>query len=570
MNRAYVPYQSVRNNLIKTANGNEAPDLILRGGKIINVFSGRITDGDILVKDGYIAAVGDYSDIFPSDGNFNVVHIDGKYVSPGFVNAHVHVESSMVMPKVYTQEELRFGTSTIITDPHEIANVGGLKAVESLLNMTEELPINYYVMLPSCVPATPFEHAWEVIDADGLVRLKDNPRVLGLGEMMNVPGVLDCADDVMDKLSKFDGMIIDGHSPMLTGHGLSAYAASGIMTDHESSSFEEAIEKLDQGIAVLVREGSAAKNLDDIICGAVKNNVDTSNMAFCTDDKHLSDVCAEGTIRCNIKKAISLGLSPIAAYCMATINAARIYGLSHIGAVAPSYKADLIILNDINNVDIYNVYKDGVPFNELEFEQTINSSDYLFNSVNYAPIDSSSFALPSCDKYDVIGMVDNQIITKCLEYSYADMEKALENGELLKIAVIERHHATGNIGIGLINGYGLRNGAVATTVGHDSHNIIVVGSNDDDMLVAVEELKRINGGYSVVNDGKAIGSLPLPFGGLMSVLSAEEFIPMLDKTIEAARSLGINENIDPFITLSFMALPVIPEIRITDMGIFKL
>lgn len=563
-------FAQVRQVLIKTAIGEIKPDLILRGGKIINVFTGKITLGDILIKDGYIAAVGDYSEMYPTADGFEIVELDGKYVSSGFINSHVHIESSMVLPNTYAREEVRFGTTTIITDPHEIGNVGGMPALESILEMTENLPINYFVMLPSCVPSTPFEHAGAVLTAQELVKLKNNSRVLGLGEMMNVPGVLGCSEDVIDKLNAFDDKIIDGHSPMLSGNALSAYAAAGIRTDHESAAFNEALEKLSLGLSVLVREGSAAKNLEDIIRGVVENQIDTRNMAFCTDDKHLSDVCKEGTIRCNIKKAIALGLSPIKAYQMATINAAKIYGLKHIGAVAPSYKADLVILDDIENVSISAVYKDGIPFDRLCFEQDLFCPKYLLDSVNYAPISDLDLKLSTSEKYPVIGIIENQIITKKLEYTYSDAQKALADGELLKIAVIERHNATGNIGVGLIKNYGLRNGAVATTVGHDSHNIIVVGDNDKDMLLAVEELKNIKGGYTVVSNGKVLSSLPLVFGGLMSVLPTNEFIAQLDKTIAAARSLGVNKNIDPFITLSFMALPVIPEIRITDMGIFEL
>lgn len=563
-------FAQVRQSLIKTAMGEIKPDLILRGGKIINVFTEKINSEDILIKNGYIAAVGDYSEMYPISDGFEIVELNGKYVSAGFINSHVHVESSMVLPNTYAREEVRFGTTTIITDPHEIGNVGGMPALESILEMTENLPINYFVMLPSCVPSTPFEHAGAVLTANELIKLKNNPRVLGLGEMMNVPGILNCFEDVIDKLDAFDDKIIDGHSPMLSGKSLSAYASAGIMTDHESASFDEALEKLSLGLSVLVREGSAAKNLEDIISGVITNKIDTNNIAFCTDDKHLSDVCKEGTIRCNIKKAIALGLSPIKAYQMATINAAGIYGLKHIGAVAPSYKADLVILNDIENVNIFAVYKDGIPFERLNFEQNLSCPKYLLNSVNYAPISESNFELPKSEKYSVIEIVENQIITKKLEYSYADAQKALADGELLKIAVIERHNATGNIGIGLIKGYGLKNGSVATTVGHDSHNIIVVGDNNKDMLVAVEELKRIKGGYAVISKGKVLESLPLTFGGLMSILPADKFINQLDKTIDAAKSLGVNKNIDPFITLSFMALPVIPEIRITDMGIFEM
>lgn len=563
-------FAKVRQSLIKTALGESKPDLILRGGKIINVFTGKINSGDILIKDGYIAAVGDYSEMYPTADGFEIVNLDGKYVSAGFINSHVHVESSMVLPNTYAREEVRFGTTTIITDPHEIGNVGGMPALESILQMTENLPINYFVMLPSCIPSTPFEHSGAILTAKDLIKLKNNPRVIGLGEMMNVPGVLNCSEDVMDKLNVFDDKIIDGHSPALSGHALSAYSSAGIITDHESASFGEALEKLNMGFSILVREGSAAKNLDEIIRGVVENGIDTSNMAFCTDDKHLSDVCKEGTIRCNIKKAIAIGLPTIKAYQMATINAAKIYGLRHIGAVAPSYKADLVILDNLENVSISSVYKDGIPFERLNFEQDLSCPEYLLDSVNYAPISASSFTLPKNEKYPVIGIIENQIITKKLEYTSNEIETALANRELLKIAVIERHHATGNIGIGLIKGYGLKNGAVATTVAHDSHNIIVVGDNDEDMLLAVEELKNIKGGYTVVSKGKVAESLPLTFGGLMSILPSDEFISHLDKTIAAAKKLGVNENIDPFITLSFMALPVIPEIRITDIGIFEI
>lgn len=557
----------VNKNLIDTALGKAEPQLVLKNGKIINVFSGEILNGDIIVCDGYIAAV-DYGIGDKGYGSAKVVDLGGRYVSPGFVNAHVHVESSMVAPPVYAKEEIRFGTTTLITDPHEIANVGGLSAVKNILDMTEGLPVNYYLMLPSCVPSTPFEHSGAVLDAEELIKLKNHSRVLGLGEMMNVPGVLSLDSGVADKLNAFSDKMIDGHSPSLGGRELQAYVSAGIKTDHESSSYEEAIEKLRAGMAVLVREGSAAKNLEEIISGVVKNKICTDNIAFCTDDKHLSNVAAQGTIRYNIKKSVALGLEPIKAIQMATINAARIYGLKDIGAVAPGYKADIVVFDSFEDMKIFDVYKSGVPFAQCVFKSETSVDNALLNSVNIKPLNKDSFDLPEKDSYAVIEIVEQQIVTKKMILSNDEVKKGLKNGGILKIAVIERHRATGNVGVGLIKGYGLKNGAVATTVGHDSHNIIVVGDNDSDMMLAVEQIKTCGGGYTVVSNGKIIDTLSLPFGGLMSFDDAESFVKKLDKIIESAYSLGINRNIDPFITLSFMALPVIPELRITDMGVF--
>lgn len=547
--------------LIKVSRGNEKADLVLKNSKVINVFTGEIVEGDVAVSDGIIAGVGKYNGKKETD-------LNGKYVAPGFINAHVHVESSMVTPFVYSMEELKWGTTTIITDPHEIANVNGMIALENILKAAKQSPVNYYVMLPSCVPATSFEHSGAILNTDNLAKLKNDANVLGLGEMMNTAGVLNCDDEVLKKLSEFSDKIIDGHSPMLSGNDLNAYICSGVQTDHESVTYEEAVEKLRCGMSVLVREGSASKNLEAIISGVVKNGTDTFNMAFCTDDKHLADVKKDGTIRYNIKKSVELGLSPIKAIQMATINAARIYGLKNIGAVACGYKADIVVLDDIKTMKINDVYKDGVRVSELKSKPYMKFDKILFNSVNAAPLSENSFVIPEKGEYTVIGIVENQIITKKLTMSGEEVSKGIKNGTVRKIAVIERHHATGNVAAAYISGYGLKHGAVATTVAHDSHNIIVIGDNDIDMKLAAEQLEKIHGGYTIVKDGKVIDSLPLELSGLMSVKSADEFIPMLDRIINTAYEMGVNRNIDPFITLSFMALPVIPEIRITDCGLF--
>lgn len=551
-----------KNWLIQTALGETRPDLVLQNGKVINVFTGEIVSADIAITRGVISGVGKYS------GKSNI-DLDGKYVAPGFINAHCHVESSMVTPPAYCIEELKWGVTTVITDPHEITNVAGGDGVQFMLDTSDNLPMNYYVQLPSCVPATPFEHAGAVFTADKMEPFLSHPRVLGLGEMMNYPGVSGCDPEVMAKLELFDGRVIDGHAPGITGNALQAYAAAGIHTDHESVTYEEALEKLRAGMAVLVREGSASKNLRDILSGVIANGIDTTNMAFCTDDKHLSDIRREGTILHNIKLAISLGMRPVAAIQMATINAARIYGLRDLGAVAPGYRADLVILNDLKALSVDEVYKDGKAYTEHATPRKgVHAGTEILHTVNLAPLEETAFSLPDRVEYPVIQIIPGQIATKKSTVGVQDVGAQIASGALRKIAVVERHHATGMIGVGLIAGYGLTHGAVATTVAHDSHNLIVVGDNDADMVAAVRELERVQGGYTIVADGEIKGTLTLPVCGLMSDKPAEALIQNLENLIETARQAGVREGIDPFITLSFMALPVIPEIRITDMGIF--
>lgn len=552
--------------LINAAQEKTVPDLVLKNGTVLNVFTGELLHEDVAIAKGYIIGTGSYT-------ARKEVDVNGKFIVPGFINSHVHVESSMVTPLVYSLEELRHGTTTIITDPHEIANVGGAEALEDILDAARSSPINYYVMLPSCVPSTPFEHSGAVLDADTLFTLKNDPNVLGLGEMMNTVGVLNNDASVTDKLEMFSDMVIDGHAPSMTGKSLNAYACAGITTDHESTTYEEAVEKLRSGISILVREGSASKNLEAIITGVVKNSTETSNLAFCTDDKHLADIRKEGTISHNIRKAVSLGLPVLKAYQMATINAARIYGLKNTGAVACGYKADLVVLDDLETVKICEVYKDGKPFKDIvippkkQYAAPALGTDPM-KSVNPAPLLRRAFEIPENDTYDVIGIIKNQITTDHLTMTHEELTEGLSNGSIRKIAVIERHHATGCFACAYIKGYGLSHGAIGTTVAHDSHNIIVIGDNDDDMFTAVNELKNINGGYIIVSDGKVTGSLPLELGGLMSTKTADEFIPELDAIIKKAHEAGVDPEIDPFITLSFMALPVIPKLRITDCGLF--
>ena len=524
-----------KRKMISAALMRKKPDLVLKNARIVNVFTSEIISGDVAVAEGMIVGTGEYS-------GKKEVDLQGKYVLPGFVNAHVHVESSMVTPEAYAMEELRHGTTTLITDPHEIVNVGGAEAIKDILAAAERSPANYYVMLPSCVPSTPFENSGAVLNAEDLIPFRDNEFVPGLGEMMNSVGVLAGDKDIMAKLDGFEGMIVDGHFPMGTGKALNAYITAGIHTDHESISFEEALEKVRAGLAVLIREGSASRNLDDIVRGIVREGTDISGFAFCTVD-------------------------PIKAIKIATINAARIYGLKRIGAVACGYKADLVVVDELEKMNIVQVYKDGVPFEEIKPPKG-KYSDILIDNVNIAPITEEAFYIPERENYSVIGIVNKQIVTKKLTYNNEQLKEGISDGSIRKIAVIERHYKTGNCAAAYIKGYGLRHGAVASTVAHDSHNIVVVGDNDPDMYTAVIRLKSIGGGYVIVGDGKIIGELPLRLGGLMSLKKADAFIPELDAVIEKAFEMGVNREIDPFITLSFMALPVIPELRITDCGLF--
>ena len=550
-----------RKALIDVAAGRVKADVVFKNGRIIQVLTGEILTGDIAVKDGFIAAVGKY------EGE-KVIDLGGRYVSPGFINAHCHVESSMALPEIYCREELRHGVTAVIADPHEIANVSGTAGIDFMLERARNLPLHLYIQAPSCVPATPFEHSGSVLSADDLTPYASKDGVLGLGEMMNFVGTADADGEIIKKLELFKGKIIDGHLPC--PEFLGPYAAAGIETDHESVTFEEALAKLRVGIAVLVREGSGSKNLENIIKGVVKHGADTSNMAFCTDDKHLLDIHRDGTIRGHIKRAIELGLSPMAAYRMATLNAARIYGLKDMGAIAPGRRADLVILDDFEKVSVCDVYIGGKSFDEVKKDFFVRDvPENILNSVNLPCLDKKSLNLTLSEQNTVIEMIPNQIITKKVVMSRDDAQKALANGELLKLAVIERHHVTGHIGLGLLKGYGLKNGAIATTVAHDSHNLIVAGDNDRDMLAAASELQRVQGGYALARDGKTI-SLPLPVGGLMSILEQSELAEEIERLKYAAYDMGADSSFDPFIALSFLALPVLPEVRLTDSGLVDL
>ncbi len=546
--------------------GNEAADLLIKNGKVVNVLTGEIYEANIAVAEGVVAGVGDYQK------GKRIIDATGKYIIPAFINTHCHVESSMATPESYCAEELRWGVSTLITDPHEIANVAGAEGIKYMLAATRKLPVNYFVQLPSCVPATPFEHAGCTMNASDMQPLMNLDGVLGLGEMMNVPGVLYNDENVCAKLALFDGRIIDGHAAGISGKELQAYVASGIRNDHESITWAEAKEKLRVGMSVLVREGSASRNLTAIIQGVVHDGVDTANMAFCTDDKHLADIRREGTIRYCVQQAIDLGLEPVKALQMATINAARIFGLRNLGAVAPGYQADMLVVDNLYNLKPEHVFHKGTDaLAEISKIEMLVPAANLRGSVQPAPFDEEVFAVEqfvAAKEYPVIEILSGQIVTERGSVHGKDVPKLLSEGKLCMLAVIERHHGTGNIGVGLLRGYGLHDGAAATTVAHDSHNLIVAGTNAHDMYVAAQELIRVQGGYTLARGGVVVDTLPLPVCGLMSNAPAEELITRLDEVSAKAWSMGVPRDIDAFVTLSFMALPVIPKLRLTDMGMF--
>lgn len=551
--------------LMAVAMGEQQAELVLKNASIVDVLAGRIFTGDVAIVDGVIAGVGSYSGVTELD-------CTGQYLAPGFINCHCHIESVMITPGGYAVEEVKCGVTTIITDPHEIANVAGTAGLDYMLAYREQLPLDYYLQLPSCVPATPAEHAGAVLTASELAPYASHPAVLGLGEMMDVHGVLEGNSSVHDKLVLFPGGLVDGHSPGLAGGELSAYILSGVTTDHESTTFGEALEKVTRGMSVLVREGSAGRNLVNILTHFIEQGLDTRNLAFCTDDKHLGDIMTEGTISHCICLAVSLGMPPVTAIQLATINAARIYRLDKRGAVAPGYRADLVLLGSLDGLEILRVYKDGklvcADGQYLGVPPTIRPcSNAIAQSVRLPALSRERFALPPGDVLPVITMLPGEIITRRETVTQAQAAEGLEDGTLCKLLSIERHGGSGGVGVGLLRGYGLTGGAVACTVAHDSHNLLAAGNNDNDLLLAIRRVAELQGGYVLVQRGKVTCELPLPIAGLMSPLPAEQLGREIEQMVDSLRGAGVPRGIDPLVTLSFMALPVIPEVRITDRGV---
>ena len=546
----------------KVTLGQEKADLVLKNAEVVDVFTEETHRADVAVCDGIIAGIGSYYE------GKEEIDLKGMYLMPGFMDAHLHLESTMVTPNELVSLAAAHGTTTFIVDPHEAANVSGTAGIDYILDQTEGSPANVYVMMPSCVPATEFDDNGCELTAEKMAPYLNNPRILGLGEVMNDPGVVYGDRSLHEKLSLFEEKISDGHAPFLPSDELSAYALAGIRTDHECTDYEYAMEEVRRGIHVHIREGSAAHNLEAIVKGIVKHNTPTDCFSFCTDDKHIEDILRDGHIGYNVKKAIELGLSPLKAIKMATVNTARCYGLRHLGALAPGYQADMVVMDSLEKPNIKAVFFKGKRIDPEKKPEIKACPKELKETVHLSKLKEEDFRLPvNGNRVHIIELDPSQISTKHREKALRDTENYIPANGLNKIAAVERHRGTGMIGIGICSRYGIENGAVASSVSHDSHNIIVVGDNDRDMALAVNAVIEAKGGYSLVEKGKVYDILPLPVMGLMSEAGYEEVSEKLERMIKKAHSMGISDDVDPFITLSFLALPVIPEIRITPRGL---
>lgn len=553
--------------------GRAPADLRIDNVQIVDVLGGEVRKGTVCIGGGRILG-------FSAMEAREVVDGQGAFLIPGLIDGHVHIESSMLCPARFAELILPFGTTTIIADPHEIANVKGMDGLRYMLEASRELPLSVRVMLSSCVPALPVEDSGATLEAADLAPLLSDPDVGGLAEMMNVPGLLGGAPDVLEKIAvtQASGKVVDGHAPMLAGAGLDAYAALGVNTDHECTTPEELQERVSRGMYVLMREGSAGREVKKLLPGVTPGN--QRRCLFCTDDRQPADILARGHINGILKLAVENGLDPVDAVRMATLNAAECYGLRDRGAIAPGRRADLVLVKDLKDFNVLACWAGGeLVARDGRMTRSLAMLDpgVLKSSVNLAPLPEQPFTVkvPS-GKARVIGLLEHSLITECRAQDVAVREGGevvlADNPGLLKIAVIERHHATGKMGVGLLDAqYGLKGGAIATTIAHDSHNIVVAGDDENDMLLAVREMERIGGGIVMVSKGKVLAELPLPIGGLMSDRPAADVAQKLEELLALARDhYHIWEGADAFMTLSFLALPVIPHFKITARGLFDL
>ncbi|MBC2251042.1 adenine deaminase [Listeria sp. FSL L7-0123] len=556
---------------VAVSDGRAKADLVITNGRIINVFSGEIMDGDIAIKNGYIAGIGDFPEAE------KVIDAAGAFIAPGFIDAHVHVESAMVTPAEFARVLLPNGVTTIVTDPHEIANVAGEKGIEFMLEDAKGAPLDMFVMLPSSVPATDGEHNGETLHAEKLHPLYRHEKVIGLAEVMDFPSVAKGSSDILTKIidAKKEGGRIDGHGAGLTSADLNNYLAVGIRTDHESTTAKEATDRLRAGMFVMLREGTVGRDLLQTIPAVSEKN--SHRFCFCTDDKLINDLITEGSINYNIRLAINNGIEPITAIQMATINAANCHNLPYLGAIAAGYQADIVFLKDLKTVEISKVLKNGEVVvengvrNEAAFKQQA-AVPFASPPINHH-LQLQDLALPlTKETCYVIGMQPNSLFTeKRIEQVTIQNGKFVPNVEndLLKMAVVERHHDTGCVGVGIVKGFGLTEGAIATTVAHDSHNIVAVGVSDEAMKAAIDHITQTGGGIAVVDGaGKVLHDLALPIAGLLSDKPYEEVETDLAGLLKAFNQISSAKGFDPFLTLSFLTLPVIPELKLTDQGLF--
>lgn len=551
----------------KMSRGLEKAQMVFKNARVFLSHTGEFVSGDVAVADGVILGIGTY------EGE-KEIQLNGKLLVPGFVDSHLHLESTLVTPGEIIRQAAQCGTTTFIVDPHESANVSGTDGIDYILEQTDSVPANVYVMMPSCVPATHVDDNGCTLTAGKMKAYLENPRILGLGEVMDAVSVVEGSVSMHEKLNLFQNRVRDGHAPFLSPGDLAAYALAGIATDHECVTYEYAMEESRNGMQVLIREGSAARNLDAIVKGIVENHTDTDSFCFCTDDKHIEEIRRDGHINYNVKRAVQLGLPLARALKMATIQAARCYGLKHIGAIAPGYQADFVVLDNEKDLNVLDVYYKGERIIPDEKAEIKPCPPMLKNTVHISKLRENDLKLIHPGrKAHVILMEEGQITT---QDSYDEVPWKEENGKRIfasdshyqKIAVVERHKNTGKTGVGILKGFGLTGGAIASSVSHDSHNIIVVGDNDRDMILAVKELVRTQGGYTLVENGAVYRTLPLQVMGLMSDEGYEKVNETLADMIPKAHKMGIPAGFDPFITLSFMALPVIPEIRVTPRGVY--
>jgi len=551
-------------NRIRAARGERSPDLVVKGGRVINVFSREIVEADVAVYDGLIVGVGSYN-------GPRVIDAEGMFLCPGFIDGHFHIESTMLSPPELAKAVLPYGTTAIIADPHEIANVVGKRGIRYLIESSEDLPIDIYIMLPSCVPATSLESSGTTLTCEDLKAFQREERVLGLAEMMNYPGVVAGMNDVLEKIDAFTGRVRDGHSPLLSGRDLNAYITAGLRSDHECTDLEEAREKMRLDMHIMMREGTQAKNLRTLLPLVTQDTV--CQCSLVTDDLHPHDLLKEGHLNHLVDIAVSQGIDPILALVMVTLSPARYFGLRHLGAIAPGFQADMLILSSLQPVTVETVLKKGNKVFDrgvftCEFPRPAPTDN--LSSMNIKSYGPHSFAVREEGEYiRVIGLIHDQILTKSVVAKapvhngsiVADIKR-----DLIKIAVVERHHGTGNIGLGMVQGFGLKGGALASSVAHDSHNIIAVGCTDPDIFTAVKAVEKMGGGLVAAKKGEILSRLPLPVAGLMSDLPLEEVARGWKEVNRAAGILGCHLE-EPFMALSFLALPVIPELKITDRGL---
>jgi adenine deaminase len=543
---------------LAVARGDEPADVVVRGGRVLSVFTREWLEVDIAVADGWIAGLGEY------DGR-EVVHASGRFVVPGFIDAHMHLESTKLLPDEFARLVLPLGTTAVVLDPHELANVLGTDGVHWLLDACDGLPLDFYFMASSSIPASEFESPRRPLLAGDLESLLRRRRVLGLAEMMNFPGVINADPDELEKLALATGVHVDGHAPGVLGRSLNAYIAAGIRSDHEALTPEEGRERLRSGMWLLIREASMARNLQALL--PLVQEFGTNRIAFCTDDRDPEDIAENGHINGMVREAVAAGVAPEDAIVLATINPATWHRLWHLGAIAPGYQADLLLLDDLERFEPELTLKSGRLVDEIP-EPLV--PEWVKHSVRNKPVTEADFRVPwSGGKARVIGLVPDQVVTELLTEEPATADGAAvadPDRDLAKIAVIERHLGTGRIGLGFVRGSGLRRGALASTVAHDAHNIVVVGMDDGDMTRAVQRLGELGGGIVVVDGGVISAELPLPVAGLLADAPLADVIRLSLACNDAARALGWS-GATPFLTLSFLALSVIPSLKITDRGL---